>query len=339
MTHCCPGVDVHTHVVPENLPAYAGLSAPERWPSMAPAQACHRHVMIAGEVFRTVSDQCWDENKRAADMEAMGIGQQVLSPMPELLSYWLDGAAAAQLTRHLNTDIARMCAAHPDRFYGLGAVPLQDVDLAIAELDYTLHTLKLAGVEIGTNINGVPIGDPRFEPFFAAAEAWGAAIFVHPLKACAMDRVVGPAVLEQVLAFPCETGLAAASLITGGTLAKHPQLRIAFSHGGGAFSAIAARLEHAWNVIPPVSKLLTESPLDMARRLYYDSLVYNTALLEQQIALFGPTQTMIGSDYPFIILEKDPQGRIDALAVDEATKTLLRRDNARRWLGLDPTAA
>ena len=78
-------------------------------------------------------------------------------------------------------------------------------------------------------------GDPRFEPFFAAAEAWGAAIFVHPLKACAMERVVGPAVLEQVLAFPCETGLAAASLITGGTLAKHPQLRIAFSHGGGVF--------------------------------------------------------------------------------------------------------
>jgi len=335
MSHCCPGIDIHTHVVPENLPAYLGAAAPERWPSMAPAQACHRHVMIAGEVFRTVSDQCWDENRRAADMDAIGIGQQVLSPMPELLSYWLDGAAAAQLTRHLNGDIARMCAAYPGRFHGLGAVPLQDVDRAIAELDHALHTLKLSGVEIGTNINGVPIGDPCFEPFFAAAEAWGAAIFVHPLKACAMERVVGPAVLEQVLAFPCETGLAAASLITGGTLAKHPQLRIAFSHGGGAFGALAARLNHAWSVFPALREGIPQAPLEMARRFYYDSLVYNAALLEQQIALFGATQTMIGTDYPFIILDKDPQGRIDALSVDDATKTLLRRDNARRWLGLD----
>ncbi len=335
MSHCCHGIDVHTHVVPENLPAYAGLGAPERWPSMAPARTCHRHVMIAGEVFRTVSDQCWDENKRATEMEAMGIGQQVLSPMPELLSYWLDGADAAQLTRHLNTDIARMRAAHPGNFYGLGAVPLQDMNLAIAELDYALHTLKLSGVEIGTNINGVPVGDPRFEPFFAAAAAWGAAIFVHPLKACAMDRVVGPAVLEQVLAFPCETGLAAASLITGGTLARHPTLRIAFSHGGGAFSALAARLNHAWSIFPVLRDKIAESPLDMARRFYYDSLVYNTTLLEQQIELFGATQTMIGTDYPFIIMEKDPQGRLDALNVDEITRTLLRRDNARRWLGLD----
>ena len=329
-----PAIDVHTHVVPEHLPAYLGVDPPARWPSMAPAEACHRHVMIAGEVFRTVSDQCWDADKRRADMAAMRISTQVLSPMPELLSYWLDAPAAAQLTRHLNATIAAACTADPAHFVGLGAVPLQDVTLAIAELDHAVHALGLAGVEIGTNVNGVPIGDPRFEPFFAAAEDWNAAIFVHPLKACALDRLVGPAVLEQILAFPCETGLAAASLLTGGTFAAHPRLRIAFSHGGGAFGTLAARLDHAWRVFPALREKIPEAPLRMARGFWYDSLVYDATLLAQQIALFGATQTMIGTDYPFVILDRDPLARLEALACDEATQRLLRADNARRWLGL-----
>ncbi|MBI5619258.1 MAG: amidohydrolase [Gammaproteobacteria bacterium] len=327
-------IDVHTHVVPEHLPRYAGAAVPARWPAMAPAHACHRHVMIAGEVFRTVSDQCWDAGRRLADMSAMGIATQVLSPMPELLSYWLDAGDAAQLARYLNVAIAEACAARPGHFCGLGAVPLQDVTLAIAELDHAVHVLGLAGVEIGTNVNGVAIGDPRFEPFFAAAEACGAAIFVHPLKACALDRLVGPAVLEQILAFPCETGLAAASLLTGGTFVAHPGLRIAFSHGGGAFGPLAARLDHAWRVFPALREQMPEAPLQMARRFYYDSLVYDATLLAQQIALFGATQTMIGTDYPFVILDREPLARLDTLGCDAATERLLRADNARRWLGL-----
>ncbi|VXB12685.1 amidohydrolase family protein [Massilia sp. 9I] len=328
----CRAIDVHTHVVPENFPAYPGVDAAAPWPSMAPAHACHRSVMIAGSVFRTVPQQSWDAPSRSIDMDSLGIGRQVLSPMPELLSYWLAPRDGAALARHLNQDIARMVAQQPERFFGLGAVPLQDVGLAIAELDHALHTLGLAGVEIGTNVNGVPIGAPQLEPFFAAAEAWDAAIFVHPLRPCGMDRLVGPPALEQVLAFPCETGLAAASLITGGTLARHPRLRIALSHGGGSFAALAARLQHAWSIFPALRDTMGP-PMESARSFYYDSLVYDRRLLENQLALFGPTQTMIGSDYPFVIRDMDPAGRIAELGLDAETTALLTHENAMRWLG------
>jgi aminocarboxymuconate-semialdehyde decarboxylase len=331
---CCRGVDIHTHVVPENFPAYQGRVSGVPWPAMSPAHACHRHVMISGKVFRTVPDTCWSGPGRIIDMDLMGIERQVLSPMPELLGYWLEPQDGAALARHLNVQIAEMVQRHPDRFSGLGAVPLQDMALAIRELEFIVKDLGLAGVEMGTNVNGMPIGSPEFEPFFAAAAEIGAAIFVHPLRPTGMDRLVGPAALEQILAFPCETGLAATSLLTGGILARHPSLRIALSHGGGAFSALAARLNHAWHIFPALQESMAEAPLETSRRLYFDSLVYNHELLRQQIALFGASQTMIGTDYPFVILEKAPVPRIRELGLGLEQERMLLRDNALRWLGL-----
>lgn len=335
---CCYGVDIHTHVVPENFPPYPGRGSGVPWPSTVAAQACHRHVMISGQVFRTVPDKCWDGRSRQIDMDALGIERQVLSPMPELLSYWLEGRDAAVLTRHLNQEIAGMVHAHPGRFSGLGAVPLQDLGLAIGELEHAVTRLGLAGVEIGTNVNGTPIGAPEFEPFFAAAADLGAAIFIHPLRPCGMERLVGPAMLEQVIAFPCETGLAAASLLTGGTLDRHPSLRIALSHGGGSFATLAARLDHAWRIFPTLREVMHREPLETAKRFYFDSLVYNPELLRLQIALFGTTQTMIGSDYPFVIQEADPRQRIAELGFDTKTQDLLCRGNALRWLGQPTTS-
>jgi len=329
-------IDIHTHVVPENFPAYAGMGGGAQWPSMAPAQACHKHVSLNGSVYRTVSHQCWDCAVRSADMAAMAVSRQVLSPMPELLSYWIPLEDGRAMCRYLNEIIAEFVALEPARFAGLGAVPLQNVDAAIAELDHARHALKLAGVEIGTNVNGVAIGDARFEPFFAAAEAMGAAIFVHPLRPCGMDRLVGPALLEQVLAFPGETALAAASMITGGTLARHPKLRIAFSHGGGSLQALLPRLQHGWKTFAKLRDEAAIEPVAAARSMYYDSLVYDAASLRRVLEVFGATQVMVGSDYPFAIMDKRPLDGIQALALDDANRELLLWKNASRWLGESP---
>src|SRR3954468_15822202 len=147
-------IDVHTHVVPENFPPYAGKSRDVPWPTMAPAHECHRHVMISGKVYRTVSDGCWSVPRRIEDMGAMRITKQAISPMPELLSYWLPLEDAKVMCRYLNDQIAEMITRAPDRFIGLGAVPLQGVDAAIRELEYC-KSLKFAGCEIASHVNGV----------------------------------------------------------------------------------------------------------------------------------------------------------------------------------------
>lgn len=329
-------IDIHTHVVPETFPAYAGRRVDAAWPSTAPAQACHRHVMLKGAVYRTVSDRAWDVAARCADMDAQRVGRQVLSPMPELLSYWLDADDGAALCRYLNEQIATMVLRAPARFFGLGAVPLQDVERAIVELEHAVRTLGLAGVEIGTNVEGVVLGDPSLEPFFAAAEQLGAAIFVHPLRPSGMDRLVGPPLLQQVLAFPGEGGLAAASLITAGTLERHPALRIALSHGGGTLAALLPRLRHGWATFPALRDRLAADPAETARRFWIDSLVYEGETLRRLLDRFGDTQVTVGSDFPFAIADKDPVGRIEALGLDAMAQARLLCGNALRWLGADP---
>jgi aminocarboxymuconate-semialdehyde decarboxylase len=335
-----PAIDVHTHFVPERLASRPAGAAEDKWPSMAPGPSCcHRHVMVAGKVYRTVTDQCWSAPRRIEDMAAMAVTRQVLSPMPELLSYWLPAAAAQVLLRDINEQMAAVVAEAPDRFSALAAVPLQDVQLAIDELEHAAGTLGMVGVEIGSNINGRPIGAPEFEPFFAAAARLDMAVFVHAIRPAGMERLVGPPALEQALAFPGEVGLSAASVITGNLLLRHPTLRIAFSHGGGSLAMLLPRLEHAWHSFPALHGAIEASPMEQARRLFFDTLVYDPVTLRHLAERFGTDGLMIGTDYPFQILEKDPVGRLAQAGFDEATQTRLRHDNAARFLAGDRPAA
>lgn len=333
MTSCRCGVtDIHTHVVPEHFPAYLGKHINVPWPSMVEAQACHRHVMISGSVYRTVSNQCWSAPQRLADMDKLGIKRQVLSPMPELLSYWLEPEDGAHLCRYLNETISQICVDHPTRFTGLAAVPMQSLAHAIAEMDYAVHSLGMAGVEIGGNVNDRPIGDSYFAPFFEAAERWNAAVFVHALRPSGLDRLVGPAHLQQVLAFPGEVGLAAASMITGGHLLSFPKLRIAFSHGGGTLAMLLPRLQHAWTTLPALREKIPSEPVFAAQTMFYDNLVYDAPTIRHLIQVFELKQLMVGSDYPFAIMDSDPRARLKTLNLAEGDFEQLAHANAERWL-------
>ena len=327
-------IDIHTHIVPADFPPYLGKHDGTRWPQMAPVDCSHRNVMIGGKVFRKVEDYCWDAGRRQTAMDGMGVRQQVLSPMPELLSYWLDATDTRDLARYINDEIAALVERAPSRFHALGTVPLQDPELAARELETLMRSGRFRGVEIGSNINGAPIGDARFEPFFAAAEEHGAAVFVHALHPAGRERFVGPPQVTNLIGFPCKTAFAIASLITGGTLQRHPRLRLAFSHGGGAFALVLKRLTHGWNIYPPVREHIAQPPAELARRLYYDTLVYDSATIAFLIDTFGIRQLCIGSDFPFDIHDHQPLERLAPLKLSAADKGLVLNGNAARFLGV-----
>lgn len=329
-----PGIDVHTHFIPASFPAYRGRGTNVPWPSMAAASCGHAHVMISGKNYRTVPATSWDGVSRIADIDAMGLTRHVLSPMPELLSYWLPAADAQLLARHLNDEMAALVSRHPDRFSALGAVPLQDLDLAVKELEYVMKTLRLSGVEIATHIDGIAIGDVRLAPFFEAAEALDAAVFVHALHPAGRDRIVGAGISEQVICFPGEVALGIASIITGQTLERHPRLRIGFSHGGGAFAMLLPRMQHSWHSVAAMRETVKQPPAAYARKMYYDTLTYSPESLRLVIETFGASQVMIGTDYPFAIRDPDPLGSIARCNCDAATAEALRETNARRFLNL-----
>lgn len=302
---------------------------------MADANPCHKHVMMAGRVYRTVSDRCWDVAKRVSDLDEMGLGVQAISPMPELLSYWMAADAADDLLRYINDQMAEMVAHAGGRLVALGALPLQDLDRAVVELRRLKHELGFAGIEIGSNVNGKPIGSPDFDDLFGEVERLDMAVFVHALRPAGMDRLVGPGQLQQVLAYPTDVGLAAASVITSNLLMRRPRLRIAFSHGGGTLASLLPRLQEGYQVFPVLQESIEEAPILQARRLYYDALVYDDLTLLHLIAKFGETQVMLGTDYPFNFHDRIPVARATSAISDDSIRKLVVRDNARRFLGLE----
>jgi aminocarboxymuconate-semialdehyde decarboxylase len=160
------------------------------------------------------------------------------------------------------------------------------------------------------------------------------AVFVHALRATGKERLVGPPMLEQIVGFPGEIALAAASLITSGTLVRHPHLRIAFSHGGGGLAPMLARMERFWERVPKFSELLQESPISTARRAFYDLVVFEPVVVRMLVELFGASQLLVASDYPFGPYERSPVDLLRRAGLSEADTMTITQLNAPRYLGL-----
>ena len=320
-------IDTHTHFVPQQIPAETGRNP--LWPSVE-----HRGetaaVMVDGKVFRLVDSRSWDAARRLDDMALDDVSVQVVSPMPELLSHWFPSGDADALCRHVNEGIAALCAGHPRHFIGIGMVPMQDIPLAARRME-EIRSLGLRGIEIGTHINGMALGDARLDDVFSAAEQAGLMLMIHPLHPLGLDRMGGRPELAAVAAFPLETAFAAASLMTHGVLERFPKLRILLSHGGGALSWILPRLGHGYALGPPLQNLFAKDPAEIAKSFYYDTILYDRSALQYLTEKVGVDRLVVGSDYPFTIKQDRP-----AQFAEQALP--LARDafsaNARRLLGL-----
>lgn len=303
-------IDFHTHIYPENLPNLAKKYGNDRWPVLENKCSCGADIMVSGNVFRKVDAQVWDAEKRIQDMEKENVDMQVLSPVPVTFSYWAQAEQALELAQYQNDFIADVVNEYPHKFIGLGTVPMQNTDVAIAELK-RCKDIGLSGIEIGTNVNGENLDNEVFLPFFQAAEQYDMPLFIHPWETMAKDRTPRHNFMYTV-GMPSETALAAASLVWSGVMEKCPNLKICFAHGGGSFPYILPRLDQGWDVWPDIRQ--TEHPPSYyAKNFYFDSLVYEPQNLRYLIEQFGVDKIIMGSDYPFLLREIDPGKVVDGL--------------------------
>lgn len=320
--HTPPGtIDVHTHVVPRGLP----FGHDDRFAALR-VDGDRGDVFVGGTLFRTVSRAAWDPAARLAEMDRHGVAAQVLSVMPELFSYWAEPDAARRFCTALNRAIAGMVDAAPTRFAGLGTVPLQDVGAAVDAL-HEVRDLGLAGVQIGSNVNGTCAGDPRFLPVLQAAAELELCVFVHAFHPPHWGCVPDPP-LSAAVNFPPEIGTCVAALIANGALGSCPGLRLGASHGGGTMPLHLPRMAAFWGDRPG-------SPIDAARGMWFDTLTYTPDALGALLALVGSTQVFVGSDAPFF--GEAPGYVLDALhaATPLGADDLdaVRRRNALAFLG------
>jgi aminocarboxymuconate-semialdehyde decarboxylase len=330
-----PFVDVHSHVTPLTFPEAPSGAARPRWPCMQCTSPVAATVMIGQTPFRQLDNRSWATSRRIEDMDRDGVTVQVLSPMPELLSYWLAPDDAAVICDASNHQIAEMIAVAPRRFRGLGVVPLQDPQRAAAMLPRLKRDFGLAGVELGSNINGMMLGDDSLEPFWEAAEAEGIAIYIHALHPVAAKPISASPIYTAFSLFPIDVAMTAASMIMAGVPDRHPSLRIGFSHGGGTLGAMLGRLDIGWEKTDGFSGKAGLRPSEQARAFFFDSNVYDQAYLRHLATSVAPGHVFAGTDYPYEIMQQKPVEFIGTAGFGEAALASLHVGAASRFLDED----
>lgn len=326
--------DVHTHFLPDGWEDWGSKYTGNRWPRFERCDACSANIMVGERLFRHVTDQCWSPEKRIEDMARLGIDVQVISPVPVMLCYWAEAKAAQAFARMQNAYCAGIVSRHPDHFLGMATVPLQDTDLAIAELRHAVEVLGLKAVEIGTFPGGRDLDSAELFPFFEACADLGVSVFVHPAGAVVGQERMGDYYLPNIVGNPLETAMAISRFILGGVAERLPGLRVCWSHGGGAFAWVLSRLTHGWSIRDEARVNAPKTPAEYAKTFFYDTITHSPETLHFGLETFGTGQYVIGSDFPFGMGEKDPVAFLDSCGLDPAVRAGIDRHNAERFLGL-----
>ena len=327
-------IDIHTHILPQNIPnwkekfGYGGFIQIEHH-----KPCCANMIRDDGKFFREIEDNCWSAEKRIEDCNHHHVNVQVLSTVPIMFSYWAKPKDALELSQFLNDHIAGIVNKFPRNFVGLGTVPLQDVTLAVKELE-RCKKIGLTGVQIGTNINQKNLNEPEFAEFFAACEKLSMAVFIHPWEMMG-EKEMQKYWLPWLVGMPAETSRAICSMIFGGVFEKFPKLRVAFAHGGGSFPSTIGRIEHGFNCRPDLVAVdNNHNPKNYLGKFWLDSLVHDEKMLDYVVSLIGAHRVALGSDYPFPLGENNPGELIRSMNFSNEEIQKLLSASALEWLNL-----
>jgi aminocarboxymuconate-semialdehyde decarboxylase len=270
---------------------------------------------------------------RLKDMDRMGIDVQAVSPAPHQTYYWTEPGEGRDLARLVNERLAEICAKWPERFVGLGTVPLQDASLAVQELTHCVKTLGLRGVEINPSVNGMDLTDSRLslERFFQKAAELDIVVFMHPIGFTQGERLLDH-YFNNVIGNPLETTVAASHLIFDGVLERHPKLKIVLPHAGGFLAHYWARMDHGWRARPDTKGRIKRKPSSYLEKFYFDTITFDRGMLAHLVERFGEAHVLLGTDYPYDMGMEDPVGFIEGLKLSRAGKDALEGGNAARLL-------
>jgi aminocarboxymuconate-semialdehyde decarboxylase len=269
---------------------------------------------------------------RLSDMDAEGIDIQATSCVPFVMYPEVSAELGSTIARINNDALAAACARHPDRFVPLASVPLQDPPAAAREL-LRAAQLGLRGVEIPPNVCGQGLDEPQFEVFWEAAEALRMVVCIHPFDA-APHGMLARYGLGNLVGNLYDTGLAAALLIYGGVLERHPALRVVLYHGGGAFPSLMGRLDMGYRIYPECQAAIPRPPSTYLNQFAFDIIAFSQDMLRYLISTYGAERLVVGSDYPLPAGLAHPVAGVKALGLDAETESAVLGGNASLLLGL-----
>jgi aminocarboxymuconate-semialdehyde decarboxylase len=329
-------VDIHCHYHNADVAAkIAPLNPAQHDPSVKFANALTRETNV--KQFADRAPKLASIEVRLKDMDKMGIDVQAISPAPFQMYYWTEAKFGAELARTTNERIAEVVAKWPERFVGLGAVPLQDPDLAVAELEYCVKKLGMRGVEVNPSVNGMDLSDGRLglERFFRKLEELDVVLFLHPIGYSQGERLLDH-YFNNVIGNPLETTVAASHLIFDGVMERHPKLKVVLPHAGGYLAHYPARMDHAHRARADCRTVIKKKPSSYLQRFYFDTITFDPDMLRHMVERYGADHVLLGTDYPYDMGMDDPVGFIaKAKGLTAIQRRQIEGGNAARLLKID----
>lgn len=327
-------IDVHTHYIPRDCFNMMERDGRILGPTIGKSAGGEEVLIVNGKAFGATIAQLCDPQRRLRDMDAMGVDMQVLSLAGHSFFYNIEAEIGLRFCRRHNDAIAEIVTAYPDRFIGMGTLPMQDIGSTVQELERAVRELKLRAVEIGSNIGGKDLDDPEFWPFYEKTQELDIPIFVHPTSPPGGARL-GKYFMSHVAAYPMETALVIARVTFGGILQKFPRLKFIFSHGGGGTAFILGRWDHAHRYAEEC-RTIPKPPSEYFRQMYFDTIVHSAEALEYLVKIVGDGHMLLGSDYPFSsLMDPDPVKSVLSSRLPVASKENIIEHNVAVLLKLD----
>ena len=326
-------VDIHCHYMNTEVAAKVAHLNPAQHEPMAVYSNAATREANANQV-KERGPKLTDIAIRLKDMDRMGIDIQAVSPAPHQTYYWTEPGMGAELARAQNERLAEIVAQHPERFVALGTVPLQDVSLAIAELEHCVRKLGMRGVEINPSVEGMDLTDVKLglDRFFAAVQALDVIIFMHPIGFTQGERLVDH-YFSNIIGNPLETTVATSHLIFGGVMERHPKLKIVLPHAGGYLAHYWARMDHAYKARPDTHGQMKRKPSSYLEKFYFDTITFDHGMLAHLIARFGADHVLLGTDYPYDMGMERPLDFIEGVkGLSKAEVAAIEGGNAARLL-------
>nr|WP_274636078.1 amidohydrolase family protein [Microbacterium bovistercoris] len=317
--------DVHAHVLLPALQDEVRRRDPEAFAAAEALDAIRNGAAsqaVSGPMVGARIPKLTDVRVRLAAMDEQGVDRQWVSASPNHFYPWAGEQLAVWVACETNRLVAEHVAAAPERLTGLGLVPLQHPARIVECLDDAVLGRGLAGVEISSFAGDVELSDERLEPFWARAAQLGAIVFLHPFG-CSLDERLDRFYLANTVGQPVENAVALSHLIFAGVLDRHPGLRIVAAHGGGYLPTSIGRSDHAWRVRPDARGCAHE-PSSYLKRIWFDTVVHDPSVLRHLIEVAGPSQVVLGSDFPFDMGPEDPVGFVRGAGLpDDVTQRIL----------------
>lgn len=326
-------IDVHCHLIPQAF--WKSITETGSWFGATIDTVGGRQFIDTRDRRAGPIEPNWNTSleERIKGMDDIGIDVQVLSTPPYFFNYHLDIDDALQASQQLNDEIADAMREHPTRLSGLATVPLQDVNVAIKELERNMNN-GLKGAEICTHVNGRNYDDPDLLPFFEAAQSMGAFLFFHPHAPAASDRTRAY-YLGNTIGNPLETTLTISSLIFGGILDKLPDLKLCFAHAGGYTCFGIGRLDRGYDVRDEAKINISKPPSEYLSQLYFDCLTHSYDALDYLVKTVSADNVLLGSDYPFEMGYDSPaEWVLGSPNLSNGDKDKILGSNASRLLGI-----